>query len=63
MDAAIVHEYIEATLKPLSHLTGQAAIDWLHGEAIRRAPHTKMPITAAARRILVQYRQASGLAP
>ena len=63
VDTAIVHEYIEATLRPPSHLKGLAAVDWLHNEAVRRAPDTTMPITARARRILTEYRQAAGLAP
>jgi hypothetical protein len=63
MDAAIVHEYIEATLQPAPNLRGQAAADWLHDEAVRRAPDTTMPITPGARRILTEYRQAQGLAP
>jgi hypothetical protein len=63
MDAAIVHEYIEATLRPSSNLRGHAAVDWLHNEAIRRAPDTTMPITPGARQILTEYRQAAGLAP
>jgi hypothetical protein len=63
MDAAIVHEYIEATLQPPSNLSGGAAADWLHNEAIRRAPNTPMPITLGARRILTVYRQVVGLAP
>lgn len=63
MDAGIVHEYIEATLQPPSNLQGRAAVNWLHGEAIRRAPDTTMQITPGARRILTEYRQAVGLAP
>lgn len=63
MDASIVHEYIEATLRPPLSLTGQAAVDWLHKEAIRRAPSTSMPVTPTARRILTEYRQAMGLVP
>jgi hypothetical protein len=63
MDAAIVHEYIEATLQPPAHLRPQAAVDWLHEEAIRRAPETAMPIIPGARRILTEDRQAEGFAP
>jgi hypothetical protein len=63
MNAGIVHEYIEATLQPPPHLQGSAAAQWLHDEAIRRAPDTLMPITSGARRILTEYRQAAGLAP
>jgi hypothetical protein len=63
MDAAIVHEYIEATLQPPSNLQGRAAARWLHEEAIKRAPYTTMPITAGARQILTKYCQAAGLAP
>jgi hypothetical protein len=63
MDAAIVHEYIEATLQPPSTLQGWAAMKWLHETAIRHAPDTTMPITPGARRILTEYRQAAGLAP
>jgi hypothetical protein len=63
MDAAIVHEYIEATLQPPSNFQGRAAVTWLHDQAIRRAPETTMPITLGARRILAEYRQAKGLAP
>jgi hypothetical protein len=63
MDSAIVHEFIESTLQPPSNLHGRSAVRWLHQEAIRRAPDTKMPITVGARRILVIYRQAEGLAP
>jgi hypothetical protein len=62
-DAAIVHEYTEATLQPPSHLHGRAAVNWLHYEAIRLAPATTMPITPGARQILTEYRQAAGLAP
>ncbi len=63
MDAAIAHEYIEATLQPPSQLQGPAAAQWLHEEAIWRAPDTLMPITPGARRILTEHRQAAGLAP
>jgi hypothetical protein len=63
MDAAIVHEYIEATLQPASLLRRKAAAKWLHKEAIRRATATAMPITPGARQILTEYRQAAGLAP
>lgn len=63
MDAAIVHEYVEATLQPPSNLQGRAAVNWLHNEAIRCSPDTTMPITLGARRILTEYRQAEGLAP
>ena len=63
MDAAIVHEYMEASLNPPSNVHGPAAVEWLHKEAIRRGPDTTMPITSGARRILSEYRQAAGLAP
>jgi len=63
MDAAIVHEYVEATLQPPSYLHGGAAAAWLHEEAISRAPHTTLPITGTARQILREYRHAAGLAP
>jgi len=63
MDAGIVHEFVEATLQPPAHLTGLAAADWLHNEAARRAPDTITPITLGARKILIEYRQALGLAP
>jgi hypothetical protein len=63
IDAAIVHEYLEATLQPPSHFTGLAAADWLHREAVRLAPDNTMAISAGARRILVEYRRAEGLAP
>jgi hypothetical protein len=63
MDAAIVHEYIEATLQPPAHTQGRAAAGWLHEEAMRRAPATTMPITPGARQILTEYRQAAGLVP
>ena len=63
MDAAIVHEYLEATLQPPSHLRGLTAADWLHNEALKRAPDTTMPVTSGARRILSEYRQVTGFAP
>jgi hypothetical protein len=63
MDAAIVHEYLEATLRPPANLQGRAAVRWLHEEAIRRGPLAAMPITPGARRILTEYRQAAGLVP
>jgi hypothetical protein len=63
MDAAIVHEYIEATLQPPSYLRGRSAAAWLHNEAISRGPNTALSITHSAREILRQYRQAAGLAP
>jgi hypothetical protein len=63
MDAAIVHEFIEATLRLPSPMRARAAAKWLHEEAIRRAPNTTMPITPGARRIPNEYRQAAGLAP
>src|SRR5262245_5661168 len=58
MDAAIVHEFVEATLRPPFRQRGEAAAHWLHGEAIRRAPEAELSITNAARRILEEYRQA-----
>jgi hypothetical protein len=63
MDAAIIHEYLEAPLQPPSSLRGRAAGKWLHDEAIRHAPDTTMPITPGARRILNQDRHAAGFAP
>jgi hypothetical protein len=62
-DAAIVHEYIEATLAPPQGLTAPARVEWLHKQAIRRAPDTSLPITERAGEILRQYRNAEGLAP
>ena len=62
MDAGIVHEYIEATSNPPPHLQGPTAANWLHNEAIRRAPDTAMPITPGAKRILTEYRRVAGLA-
>lgn len=63
MDAALVHEYIEATTPPPSTLGVLAAVNWLHEEAIRTGPDTTSPITDTARDILREYRQAEGLAP
>lgn len=63
VDAAIVHEYIEATLTPPQRLSGPALVDWLHKEAIRLAPDTRLPISERAREILRQFRSAEGLAP
>jgi len=62
IDAAIVHEYIEATLQPLAVLQGLAAAKWLHEEAVSRAPDTTIAITPGAQRILTEYRRAEGLA-
>ena len=61
IDAAIAHEYTEATLVPPMELTEVARVAWLHREAIRRAPDTSLPITERARAILRQYRAALGL--
>jgi hypothetical protein len=63
IDSAIVHEFIEATLVPPSGMIGLAAVDWLHREAVQRAPDYIMPITSRARRILQEYRQALRLGP
>ena len=63
VDAAIVHEYIEAMLTPPQGLSRPARVEWLHKEAIRRAPDTTLPITERAREILRQYRSVEGLAP
>jgi len=60
-DAAIVHEHIESTLTPPKGLSGKQAVDWLHNEAIRRAPDTTLPISDRARVILKEYRKAMGL--
>jgi hypothetical protein len=62
-DAAIAHEYVEATLIPFRSLIGRARIKWLHNEAIRHAPDIILPTTERAREILRQYRGTAGLAP
>jgi hypothetical protein len=55
VDAAVAHEYIEATLIPPLTLIGRARVEWLHDEAVLRAKDTPLPITERARQILRLY--------
>lgn len=61
VDAAIAHEYLEASLTPPPELSGIEAVKWLHEEGLRRAPYTTLPISSRAREILIEYRRAMGL--
>jgi hypothetical protein len=54
VDAAIAHEYTEASAKPLPGLD-------FHEQALKFAPDTALKISPAAREILREYRTAMSL--